>query len=117
MITIPSKSDKQLSVLVDALRLLAWQQFKLENKEQVNGKDAAFKAYKEQFAPEWEEHELNKMDLAGIQKFISKLGYTEEELLEKRSAHYERRSQFNNNNNNNNNGNNNNSTYDEALPF
>jgi len=99
MITIPSKSQKERSILLDALRLMAWQEFKLENKEEVNGKDAAFKAYQEQFAPEWEKHDIQKKDLPSLLKLIADLGYSKEELLEMRSKHYDRRSQFNGNGN------------------
>ena len=103
MITIPSKSDKQRSILIDAFRLMAWQQFKIDNK--IDGKDAAYEAYQKQFGPEWEKHDIHKKDLPSLQKLIADLGYSEEELLEMRSKHYERRDRWNNSSNGNGNGN------------
>ena len=47
MISIPSKSDKQASQLRDSLRVIAWNQYKIDN--QVKGLEAY-----EEFALEWQ---------------------------------------------------------------
>lgn len=83
-INIPSKSEKQRSQLVDALRILAWQQYKSEN--QVSGKDA----YKD-FSVEWVDHEIHQNSFKDIQKLIKSLEYTELDLMELRNEYYRRR--------------------------
>ena len=88
MINIPSKSDKQASQLRDCLRILAWQAYKVEKK--VSG----LQAY-EAFGVEWNDHEVQKLDLKGLQKFIKELGYTDAEMLEIRSEYYDKRGQTN----------------------
>jgi len=84
MIRIPSKADKQLAQLKDALRILAWQTYKSEND--VNGLDGYA-----QFQQEWQSNEIQQMPLPKLEKFIRSLGYSQEELLDNRSHYYERR--------------------------
>ncbi|MBW4680625.1 MAG: hypothetical protein KME19_10970 [Microcoleus vaginatus WJT46-NPBG5] len=86
MISIPSKSDKQLSQLKDAVRILAWQQYKIDN--QVKGLEAY-----EMFAEEWNAHEIQDMDMKGLTKLIKSLEYTTSELLQIRSEYYKQRNQ------------------------
>ena len=90
MINIPSKSDKQASQLRDALRILAWQTYKSENK--VSGLEGY-----EAFSAEWTAHEIQKLDLKGLQKFIRELGYTDTEMLQVRAEYYRKREQTNDN--------------------
>ncbi|MCT7965046.1 hypothetical protein NG799_01705 [Laspinema sp. D1] len=91
MIVIPSKSDKTRSTLVDAIRLIAWTQHKSANKLQGQ---QAYEGYPA-FESEWKAHEIHLMDLKALKKFIKDLGYTEEELLEQRSQHYQRKYEHN----------------------
>ncbi|MEG4302400.1 hypothetical protein [Microcoleus sp. D3_18a_C4] len=90
-INIPSKSEKRASELRDAVRLLAWDSYKLENN--LKGK-AAFEGYAV-FNEEWQEHEIQGMNLAAIEKFIKSLGYTPDEVMKMREETYARKSQMN----------------------
>lgn len=89
-INIPSKSDKQASQLRDGLRVLAWNQYKLDN--QVKGLEAY-----EEFDSEWKAHEIQNMSLKEIQKLIKDLGYSDNEILLIRSEYYRNREQLNGN--------------------
>ena len=88
MISIPSKSDKEVSQLRDSLRILAWQQYKADN--QVKGLEAY-----EEFAHEWQNHEIQKMDLKAIEKLIKELGYSVNEITDIRSNYYQSRNNYN----------------------
>jgi hypothetical protein len=85
MLNIPSKTEKQASQLRDGIRILAWEQYKLDNPE-AKGLDG----YQE-FKAEWEAHEIQQMDMKQLQAFIKKLGYTDSELLQVRSEYYRKR--------------------------
>jgi len=89
-IFIPSKSQKTTSTLVDCFRVLAWQHYKSSYKDsELKGLELY-----EEFKEGWLEHEIHKMDLKSIQKFIKEMGYTEEELLEIRSDYYEQKANY-----------------------
>ncbi|MEW6499231.1 MAG: hypothetical protein AB1589_43125 [Cyanobacteriota bacterium] len=88
MISIPSKSNKQLSQLKDAVRILAWQQYKIDN--QVKGLEAY-----EEFSEEWNAHEIHDMDMKQFKALIKSLEYTIPELLQIRSEYYKQRNQLN----------------------
>ncbi|EAW35128.1 hypothetical protein [Lyngbya sp. PCC 8106] len=89
MITIPSKSTKQKTTLVDALRILAWSAWKSENKDsELKG----LKLYK-LFDEEWSEHEVHEMTLPQLKEFIQELEYTEKELMAIREKYYQSKSQ------------------------
>ncbi|MEG3842619.1 hypothetical protein QT986_20605 [Microcoleus sp. herbarium14] len=90
-INIPSKSEKRASELRDAVRLLAWDSYKLENN--LKG-EAAFKGY-EPFNEEWLEHEIHEMNLDAIEKFITSLGYTSAEVMTARTETYTKKAQMN----------------------
>lgn len=89
-INIPSKSDKQASQLRDGLRILAWNQYKIDN--QVKGLEAY-----EEFSDEWKTHEIQQLSLKEIQKLIKDLGYSDNEILVIRSEYYRNREQLNGN--------------------
>ncbi|MGB8689585.1 MAG: hypothetical protein WCD53_19910 [Microcoleus sp.] len=89
-INIPSKSEKHASELRDAVRLLAWDAYKLENS--LKGNDA-FNGYAS-FNDEWKDHEIQTMNLVQIEKFIKNLGYTTDELMKMRQETYERKALF-----------------------
>ncbi|MEH2212919.1 hypothetical protein [Nostoc sp.] len=88
-INILSKSVKRLSQLKDAIRILAWEQYKIENKE-VKGLEGY-----QLFAEEWQAHEIHDMSQAEFDKFIAGLGYTEADLVAERSRYYNKRNQIN----------------------
>lgn len=89
-IFIPSKSQKQTSTLVDCFRILAWQYYKSSHKDsELKGLELY-----EEFKEGWQQHEIHKMDLPKVQKFIKEMGYSEEELLEIRSDYYEQKANY-----------------------
>jgi hypothetical protein len=83
-INILSKADKKLSQLKDGIRVLAWEQYKIDNR--VKGEEG----YKF-FEQEWLTHEIHKMDQAKFDKFIAGLGYTVDDLLAERNRYYQKR--------------------------
>lgn len=85
-INILSKADKKLSQLKDGIRVLAWEQYKIDHR--VKGKEG----YK-LFEAEWLEHEIHKMNQAKFDKFIADLGYTIDDLLGERTRYYQKRNQ------------------------
>ncbi|MBD2499868.1 hypothetical protein [Anabaena azotica] len=88
-IRIVSKSDKKLSQLKDAIRILAWEQYKIDNK-----KAKGLEGY-ELFNEEWKDHEIHNMDQNEFNNFIKDLGYTEADLVAERSRYYQNRNQIN----------------------
>lgn len=83
-ISIPNKENKQASQLRDALRVLAWQQFKIEYQGETKG----LKLYKEVFQPEWDQHEIHQMNLQQLMEMIKELGYSVSEVLNVRNKYY-----------------------------
>ncbi len=96
MISIPSKSDKQKSILLDSLRILSWTVYKSENK---NEKLKGLELYKV-FEKEWLEHDVHEMTLPELKEFIKELEYTEKELSVIREKYYQSKSQNSNSGNN-----------------
>jgi len=91
MIMIPSKSDKEASELRDGLRILAWNQYKIDN--QLKG-DKAYTGY-EDFAEEWRNHEIQAMELKELQKMIKELGYSVDEIKQIRTEYYQKKDKLN----------------------
>jgi hypothetical protein len=91
-LNIPSYTEKRASQLRDAIRIIAWDNYKSEN--QVKGKEAAFKAY-ESFKAEWTAHEIHELDYDGVVDFAQDLGYEIKDLLGVRTEHYLRRNEVN----------------------
>ncbi|MCC3459803.1 MAG: hypothetical protein EAZ73_09150 [Oscillatoriales cyanobacterium] len=91
-INIPSFTEKRASQLRDAVRIIAWDAYKQENK--VKGKDVAYKAY-EAFDIEWKAHPIHKLDYEGVVEFAQDLGYEIKDLLAVRTEHYVRRNELN----------------------
>lgn len=83
-INILSKADKKLSQLKDGIRVLAWEQYKIDHR--VKGEEG----YKI-FEAEWLTHDIHKMDQAKFDKFIAGLGYTVDDLLGERTRYYQKR--------------------------
>jgi hypothetical protein len=91
-LTIPYYTERRASQLRDAIRIIAWDTYKSENK--VKGKDEGFKAY-EKFSVEWKEHEIHALDFEGVVEFAQDLGYEIKDLLAVRTEHYVRRNEMN----------------------
>lgn len=98
-ISIPNRNDKLANQIRDAIRILAWQEFKNDNTSELKGLDL-YEVFKE----EWESHEIHKMNLNKLQKFIADFGYTQADLVSIRREYYRNKQSFNNN-----------STHEEGL--
>lgn len=83
-ISIPTKENKQASQLRDALRIIAWQQFKVD----YSGKLKGLELYKDVFEPEWLKHEVQNMNFQQLMEYITSLGYTVSEVLNLRNKYY-----------------------------
>jgi len=89
-LVIPSKSQKQASELRDALRIIAWKDWKSQNKgSELKGLDL----YKE-FEALWKQHEIHSKALEGVLEFVKQLGYDRAELLKSRSEYYQARNDY-----------------------
>lgn len=89
-INIPKKDDKIRSELIDLVRIVAWQQYKVDN----SNSDAKGLALYEQFKTEWELEDIHKMTTTKVQKFITDLGYSVEELRENAREYHEMQKAF-----------------------
>lgn len=83
MLIIPKKEDKLKSQLIDHVRILAWQNYKSNNSTDLTGLELY-----EVFNAEWKAHEIHKMTVSKIEKFIADLGYTIDELVENSKDYY-----------------------------
>jgi predicted nucleotidyltransferase len=88
-ITISTLSQKKTSQLIDALRILAWSEFKTKYKDQASNYKTVLDFYKEVFDPLWKKSALVSMNLDEVTKYIDSLGYTVEDVLSMRSKHYQ----------------------------
>jgi hypothetical protein len=88
-ITISSLSQKKLSQLKDSLRILAWNEFKTNYKEEITKYKSVLEFYQDVFDPLWSKSPISSMNLDEILKYIASLEYTPESLLEMRSKHYQ----------------------------
>lgn len=94
-ISIPNRNDKLASQIRDSIRVLAWQEYKNDNKTELKGLELY-----ELFKEEWNKHEIHKMDLNKLQKFIADLGYSQSDLVNIRGEYYRNKQSYNNNQNN-----------------
>ncbi len=92
-ISIPNRNDKRASQIRDAIRILAWQEYKNANETELKGLELY-----ELFKEEWTKHEIQKMDLNKLQKFIADLGYSQSDLVQIRGDYYRNKQQYQNNN-------------------
>ncbi|MEG4496993.1 hypothetical protein QUB05_07280 [Microcoleus sp. F10-C6] len=92
-IHILTKAEKEASTLRDAIRIMAWSQFKSENDTDLKGLDLY-----EVFKRDWDAYEIHSMLLPEIRVFIGKLGYSAEELMQIRSEYYANKKEYNNGN-------------------
>lgn len=84
-INFPTKSAKKLSILVDALRIMAWEEYKATNKDAL--KDLEYGGY-QVFAEEWKLEEIHKFTYLELVDFCKAIEYTPIELLNYRSEYY-----------------------------
>jgi hypothetical protein len=89
-LNIPTKCESAISTLKDALRILCWQNFKESNN--LKGEEALL-GYQE-FSDLWKAHEIQKMELPQVYKFIESLGWDEEALMEIRREYYEKKAKY-----------------------
>ena len=97
-ISFPNRNEKLASQIRDGLRILAWQEYKNDNKSELKGLEL-YEVFKE----EWEAHEIHKMNLNKLQKFISELGYSQSDIAQIRGDYYRSRNEYKANNSVNNN--------------
>ncbi|MEG4424980.1 MULTISPECIES: hypothetical protein [unclassified Microcoleus] len=84
-IVFMSKTAKKRSLLLDALRILAWEEYKSTNKESL--KDLQYGGYAV-FDAEWKDEKLHDMTYEELIAFAKSLEFTEVELLSIRSTYY-----------------------------
>jgi hypothetical protein len=83
-ITFTNKINKQKSLIIDAFRIIGWQEFKFEYK--VKG----LEGYQE-FFEAWSVHEIHQMGLNELQELYSDLGYSLSDLVKIRNDYYSAR--------------------------
>ncbi|HLO85470.1 MAG TPA: hypothetical protein VK203_10770 [Nostocaceae cyanobacterium] len=78
--------DKELKrkELIEAGRIIAYEQHKAENPDRPRGEGLAF--YKE-WEAEWNQHPIHKQSYEDIIAMFSELGYTESDLMNVVKAH------------------------------
>jgi hypothetical protein len=88
-ITISTLEQKKNSQLIDALRILAWNEFKVKYKDAVQNYKSVLDFYKDEFGPRWKASSFVSMDLSETLAYIKSLGYTPEDLMAMRSKNYQ----------------------------
>jgi hypothetical protein len=83
-ITFTNKINKEKSLIIDAFRIIGWQEFKSEYK--VKG----LEGYQE-FFEAWSVHEIHQMGLNELQELYSDLGYSLSDLVKIRNDYYSAR--------------------------
>jgi hypothetical protein len=78
-------AEKQRLTLLDAIRIMAWEQHKLDNPDYERG----LEGYAKEFGDEWKVNPIHDKSLEELLEFIrNDLGFTTDELLEIRTEHY-----------------------------
>jgi hypothetical protein len=80
-ITFISKDKKKINMIIDAFRIISWQEFKSEYK--VKG----LEGYQE-FFEAWSVHEIHQMSLDELGELYSDLGYSLSDLVKIRNDYY-----------------------------
>jgi len=83
-----SKTAKKRSLLLDALRILAWEEYKSTNKETL--KNLQYGGYAV-FEAEWKEETLHNNTYEELLAFAKSLEFTEVELLSIRTTYYSKK--------------------------
>ncbi|MEG4084874.1 hypothetical protein [Microcoleus sp. POL10_C6] len=84
-IVFMSKTAKKRSLLIDALRILAWEEYKSTNKEAL--KNLQYGGYAV-FDKEWQIDEIHGKGYEDLLAFAKSLEFSEAELLSIRSKYY-----------------------------
>lgn len=84
VITFTNKINKEKSLIIDAFRVIGWQEFK--SKYKVKG----LEGYQE-FFEAWSVHEIHQMSLNELQVMYSGLGYNLSDLVKIRNDYYSAR--------------------------
>ncbi|MDB9520973.1 hypothetical protein PN480_03255 [Dolichospermum circinale CS-1225] len=87
-IKLVSKDDKFKSIIIDAFRILSWEQFRSEYK--VTGLDGYAEFYEL-----WSVHEIHSMSFKELQNLYSSLEYTMSDLVKIRNDYYAKRRKAN----------------------
>ncbi|MDB9490752.1 hypothetical protein PN478_09480 [Dolichospermum circinale CS-534/05] len=88
-IKLVSKDDKFRSIIIDAFRILSWEQFKSEYN--VTGLDGYAKFYEL-----WCDHEIHSMSFKELQELYDSLGYSMSDLVKIRNDYYAKRKKVTN---------------------
>ena len=84
-ITFLSKTAKKRSLLIDSLRILAWEEYKATNKEEL--KNLEYGGYAV-FDQEWKQEDIHDKTYEELLAFTKSLEFSEPELLGIRSKYY-----------------------------
>ncbi|MEG3908684.1 hypothetical protein QT979_13470 [Microcoleus sp. w2-18bC1] len=87
-IVFMSKTAKKRSLLIDALRILAWEEYKSTNKEAL--KNLQYGGYAV-FDKEWQVDEIHGKGYEDLLAFAKSLEFSEAELLSIRSKYYSKK--------------------------
>ena len=90
-IKFPSKSQKKTSLLVDALRVMAWEDYRVSNKDAL--KDLEYGGY-QLFAEEWKKEAVHDFSCTELVEFVQGLEYSINELLNYRSEYYAKKASY-----------------------
>jgi hypothetical protein len=101
-LNIPSRTGKKLSILVDAFRILAWESFRSEYKEDL--KDLEYGGYGV-FDELWKQHEIHNFSYEEVIAYAKGLEFTEAQLVNLRNNYYAKKAKTNNSGGNRGNGN------------
>ncbi|MEG4574268.1 hypothetical protein QUA56_16485 [Microcoleus sp. N3A4] len=120
-ITFMSKTAKKRSLLIDALRILAWEEYKATNKEELKNLEYGGYAI---FDAEWKVEDIHDKTYEELLAFAKSLEFSEAELLGIRSKYYANKttaaagkSNRTSNGNSNGNGNVNDNTYSQQEEY
>jgi len=101
-LNIPSRTGKKLSILVDAFRILAWESFRSEYKEDL--KDLEYGGYGV-FDELWKQHEIHNFSYEEVIAYAKGLEFTEAQLVNLRNNYYAKKAKTNTSSGNRGNGN------------
>ncbi|MBD2386011.1 hypothetical protein [Cylindrospermum sp. FACHB-282] len=97
-IKLVTKSEQQVieiakrkATLLDAIRVMSWEQYKLNKPDYERG----IAGYNKEFGDDWKSDNIHKKSLDELVKFVATdLGFTVDELLQYRKNHYSEKSEI-----------------------
>jgi hypothetical protein len=102
-ISIPSKTGKRRSILIDAFRILGWETFRSEYKEELKGLEYGGYGV---FDELWQQEEIHNLSYPEIVEYAKGLEFSEAELVNLRNNYYAKKAKANQGNGNAGNGSN-----------